>query len=234
MTFTVFDVITLTIITVSSLFGLYRGFTQIFISLLGFVASIIGAFFLYTYVEPVFVDRISNELFASIFAGISCYVVSLIFFTFLTSKIILLTKESTGGIIDRTLGFIAGFIRGGIFAVIIFIVAAIITSGAYLQSENLRQVFLKLDNKFYPDWLAMSVTTKYYENATKNIVLSIPTEMLESIKLPATKKKDEEEEEQDLIDSIKKKKEENGLEVPDVIDTQVDEELEKSIDELGF
>lgn len=233
MTFTVFDVITLTIVIVSSLFGLYRGFLQIFISLLGFVASIVGAFFLYTYLEPIFVERISNDLFASIFAGIACYVVSLIFFTFLTSKLILLIKGSTGGVIDRTLGLIAGFVRGGLFAVIIFIVAAIITSGAYLQSENLRQVFLKLDNKHYPDWLALSISTKYYENATKNIVLSIPADALESIKLP-TNKKDDEEEERDLIDSIKKKKEDNELNAPDVIDSTIDEELEKSIDELGF
>ena len=49
--FTIFDIIILTILFASSIMGFYRGMLYITINLLGFIASILLAMFLYTYVK---------------------------------------------------------------------------------------------------------------------------------------------------------------------------------------
>ena len=54
MTLTLFDIVILTIVSISSLFGLYKGMIQIVINFLGFVASIFVAILLYPKVKVVF------------------------------------------------------------------------------------------------------------------------------------------------------------------------------------
>lgn len=187
MTFTFFDIITFTVILISTLLGLYKGFVDIIINLLGFVASIVVAVMLYPYVNDLFGPYIANQLVASIVSGITSYVASLIFFTFLTSKVNLLFADYTGGAFDRFLGLITGFVRGAILAIILFIPVAVITSGSYTESANAKEVFTKLDKEKYPEWLKNSVSTDYYHSATLNIVMMLPKNSLESIKLPGKK-----------------------------------------------
>ena len=71
MTFTLFDILILTILSISSLLGLYRGLINITINLLGFIASIFAAIALYTYVRIIFSGYIENELVTSIASGIA-------------------------------------------------------------------------------------------------------------------------------------------------------------------
>ena len=187
MTFTFFDIITFAVILVSTLLGLYKGFVDIIINLLGFVASIVVAVMIYPYVSDLFGPYIANQLVASIVSGITAYVASLILFTFLTSKVNLLFTDYTGGMFDRFLGLATGFIRGVILAIILFIPVAIITSGSYTESENAKEVFTNLDKEKYPEWLKNSVSTDYYHSTTLNIVMMLPKNSLESIKLPGKK-----------------------------------------------
>ncbi len=187
MTFTFFDIITFTVILVSTLLGLYKGFVNIIINLLGFIASIVVAVVLYPYVNDLFSPYIASQLVSPIVSGIFSYIVSLILFTFLTSKVNLLFADYTGGAFDRFLGLITGFVRGAILAIILFIPVAIITSGSYTESENAREVLTKLNKDKYPEWLKNSISTDYYQSATLNIVIMLPTDSLESIKLPGKK-----------------------------------------------
>lgn len=232
MALTLFDIITLSIIAISSLLGLYRGFTHIIINFLGFIASIAVAIIVYPYVKIMFIGHISNELGILIVSGTLSYIASLILFTVITSKILLLIKNNTGGIFDRIIGLIAGFIRGIVFASAIFIIIAVFTTGIYLKVNNLSEAILGIRHKDYPIWLKESISANHYEDIAKASVPFVPSPFLESIKMPGVEKEEEKRDDEDIIDSLKRKKNKEG--VSSSIDIQVDDDLQKSIDELNL
>lgn len=229
---TIFDIITLSIIAVSSLLGLYRGFVHILVNLIGFIASVVAAIMLYPYVNILFIGHIENELGILVLSGAVAYIISLVFFTFLTSKTILLLKEHSRGIFDRISGLAAGAVRGVVFSVVIFVFIAVFTSGTYLKADNLHEAVANLKKEYYPVWLKESPSVRYYEDITKASISVMPPEWLESIKMPGTEKKEENKGDKDIIDSIKKKKNKDG--VSSSINIPVDEDLEKNIDEMGL
>lgn len=200
MTFTLFDVLILTIMTVSSLMGFYRGVTQIVISLLGFVASIIVAIILYPYVIILLSGHVKNELVISILSGSIAYIISLIIFTFITTKIISLFSDVSQGAIDRIFGLIIGVVRGVLISFVIFVIITIFTNNTYSKAETVEDLVLKISEKDYPDWLKESVTTPYLEKYVKLAVKSMPKSFLHSIELPKGRKQDQEPE--NIIDSV--------------------------------
>lgn len=223
MMFTVFDIIILTILFASSIMGLYRGMIYITINLLGFIASIFAAIFLYSYVRIIFSGYIANDLVTSIGSGVVSYIFSLIVFTFLSSKIIFLFKEVSQGIFDRFLGFVLGSLRGGLISLLLFSVVAVFTAGTYSGAEKAEDVIYNLEKDKYPEWLKDSVTTPYLETTLKNSIRYIPKDLLDSIDLS------KEDKDINQIDEIKKKK--HG-EVRSVLEIPMDKTLEKNIDEL--
>jgi membrane protein required for colicin V production len=222
MTFTIFDIIILTIFSASSLMGIYRGMVCITINLLGFVASIFAAIFLYSYVRIIFSGYVENDLVTSIASGVASYIFSLIVFTFLTSKIVLLFKDLSLGFFDRLLGFAVGIIRGGLISLLIFAVVAIFMAGTYTGAEEAEDVVNNLEMEKYPEWLKDSVTTVYLERALKEFVSYIPKELWGSIKMPKSGEKSDEE----RINEIKRKK---GSEVQSSIIAPLSKILEDEV-----
>jgi membrane protein required for colicin V production len=199
--FAVFDIVILAIIALSSLIGLYRGFTKIVISLVGFIASIAFAIFIYPYVKNLFSEYIANEMIVSVVAGVTSYIISLIIFTFLVSKIILLFCDLSGGVIDRSLGLVAGFIKGLLFSLVIFSVIAILSTGSYKEAEFPEDLINNLSKNKYPDWLKSSITSSYLEDILKYVMGIIPEETLHRVDILPQKK----DQEDDVIDAINKK-----------------------------
>ena len=226
MTFTLFDILILTILSISSLLGLYRGLINITINLLGFIASIFAAIALYTYVRIIFSGYIENELGTSIASGIASYLVSLVFFTFLTSKIILLFDGASKNILDRLLGLVLGIVRGILLVLILFTIVAIFTAGTYSNAKNSKDLVDNLSTENYPAWLKDSTTTPYLEKMLKNSVSLIPNEIWNLIKIPHTSSNEEE----DIIETIKKRK---NKDVKSSIDTPLNLELKKGVEEIS-
>lgn len=231
MALTIFDIITLTIISISTLFGLYKGAVGIVINLLGFIASIVLAYSLFPHVKLFIVNYINNELFLNILSFFIAYLMSLLFFTFLVSKVTMLFSFIAGGFFDRSLGLVIGFIRGGLVALIIYLIAAIFSSGIYLKAENLKEMLYNLDEEDYADWLKKSMTLKYYQKASVSMFDLIPEQTLESIKMPAAEDNEDQDSSQDIIDKIKQKKNPDG--VSSTIEVPSDTELNKNIEELA-
>ena len=223
MMFTIFDIIILTILFASSIMGLYRGMIYITINLLGFIASIFAAIFLYSYVRIIFSGYIASDLVTSIGSGVVSYILSLIVFTFLSSKIIFLFKEVSQGIFDRLLGFVLGIVRGGLISLLIFSVVAIFTAGTYTGAEKAEDIVYNLEKDKYPGWIKDSVTTPYLETTLKNSISYIPKDLLNSIEIS------KEDKDINHIDEIKRKK--HG-EVRSILEIPMDKTLEKSIDEI--
>jgi len=225
MTFTLFDILILTILSISSLFGLYRGMINITINLLGFIASIIVAIFLYSYIRIVFSGYVDNDLVTSIASGVTAYIISLIVFTFITSKILLLFDGASKGVFDRFLGLVVGIIRGGLFVLIVFAIIAIFTAGTYSGADKPEDLIHNLSADDYPGWLKDSTTTPYLEKMLKSSTSLIPDEIWNSITMPQKSQSEDD----DIIDAIKKRK--NG-DVQSSIEVPLDQGLENDIEAM--
>jgi membrane protein required for colicin V production len=221
MIFSIFDIIVFTIFLTSSLMGLYRGMIYILINFLGFIASIFFAIFLYPYVRMLISGYIANALLASIGSGIASYVFSLIVFTFLSSKVVLLFKGISCGWIDRFLGAIIGTIRGGVICLLIFLVLSVFTTGIYSEAEKSEDIINNLETDKYPQWLKDSVSTVSLQKGLKMSLQYIPESLLNSIELP--------KDNQNKIDEIKKRKQK---ERNSEIETPIDQFLEKGINDI--
>ncbi|PCJ25351.1 MAG: hypothetical protein COA94_06315 [Rickettsiales bacterium] len=211
MTVTLFDSLIIVITVISSLFGVYKGMIHIIINFLGFIASIVFAMVIYPYALIMLSGYIESELVASITSGVASYVFSLVIFTFITAKTILLFSDSGGGIIDRILGLVAGFARGVFFSLIVFGIAAIATTGTYSNVKHTEDMVLKLSSSKYPDWLADATTTPHLEKMLKDITSMILDRNRDRGNIEDIEDMDDmmdlaEEKEEDLIDVIKRKK----------------------------
>lgn len=215
---TLFDIVILTIIALSSLMGAYKGFTKITINLIGIISSIAFAVFIYSYAKTLFSEYIGNNLVVSVVSGIASYMISLIIFTFLASKIILLFCGISGGVVDRSLGLVIGIIRGLLFSLVIFSVVAILASVSYKEADLSEDLVQNLSPEKYPSWLSSSVTSPYLEEILKRFVEIIPQKILRSIDSLMWKK----EEGNDIIDSIKRRKEGGGFS-SDVVSSSIQE-----------
>ncbi|MDG1436264.1 MAG: CvpA family protein [Rickettsiaceae bacterium] len=211
MIFSLFDILVLAIFSISSVFGLYKGMIHITINLLGFIASIVSAIFLYSYVRIICSEYIENELLTTIASAASSYVISLIVFTLITSKVILLFGDTNKGSLDRLLGLVLGVARGGVFVLIIFAIIAIFTAGTYSKMEENQDIVNNLSMDKYPEWLKDSVTTPYLEGALKKIDSLVPDSVWESVSTP------KKEEDTDVIESIKKQKKDDIKVISEVI-----------------
>ena len=157
MTLTLFDIVILTIVSISSLFGLYKGMIRIVINFLGFVASIFATIFLYPKVKVVLASYFNNDLIVSIASGVSAYIFSLVVFTFICSSLIMMVSVISQGFLDRLLGVVAGFVRGILISVILFWVAAIFATGVYSKAESVEDLVVNLSAEDYPEWYLISI-----------------------------------------------------------------------------
>ena len=224
MHFTLFDIIILAIITISSMLGLYSGIIRLSINLIMFVASVAGAYFLYPFTEAFLEKYITNMVVSSVSSGVLSYIISLIICSLLSSKICSLVKNISGGLIDRLLGFATGIVRGSIICILGFIMVTIFTSKSYIGAANLADILKNTDHEKYPVWLKNSLSTEYLDHATAKLIPLIPEEIIESLKIPDEPKP---EEAMELLDKAHKYKESREDDSP-----ALDDNLKKEIDNM--
>lgn len=205
---TIFDIIIISIIAISTMLGTHRGFVNNIINLIGFITSIIFAVFLYKYIfVDLFVDYIHNDSIKNVAAGTVSYVIALIFCSYIFTKLMNLIGGNKG-IIDRVFGFWFGCIRGILFVLIIFWVIVIFANGKYVNAKNVDELFDDLVNAQNPTWIQDTYTKKYLDSMTENILKLLPKNTLKSIMLPklSDNEFDADQKEEDIIDSINEKK----------------------------
>lgn len=207
---TIFDIAIISIVALSTILGAYKGFVNIIINFIGFIISIIGSVFLYKYIfADLLMDYIHNEAIRNVVAGFVSYLISLIFCSYIFTKISNFFEKSSKGVIDRVFGFWLGLFRGIFFILIIFWAIIIFTSGKYLKSQNVNDLLSDLGDEKHPVWIQDSYTKKYLDSISKNLLKLFPEDTLKSIKLPRLSDHDSDdakESGEDIIDSINKKK----------------------------
>ena len=156
-----FDVIILVLILISALFAFFRGFSLELLSISVWVISFFGS---YAYGNNLvnFFNKIINNILIS--TGISYTVVFLIIFvifSFFTRKFSIYIKDSYVGLIDKSLGFIFGILRGYVIVGLCFFLFDYFYNGKRLEfidnskiipvikiTNNEMFRFLKIDNKY--------------------------------------------------------------------------------------
>ena len=108
----IFDLSILVFILFSAFFAFLRGFSQELFSLLSWVGSFIGSYvfggLLISKINQIF----NNILISSIVSYVTVFIILLFILSFITKKFANTVKESDVGMVDRTLGFLFGVLRG--------------------------------------------------------------------------------------------------------------------------
>ena len=156
-----FDVIILVLIFISALFAFFRGFS---LELLSISVWVISFFISYTYGNNLinfFNKIINNILISTAISYVVVFLIIFVIFSFLTRKFSVFIKDSYVGLIDKSLGFIFGILRGYIIVGLCFFLFDYFYKGKRLKFIDNSKIipvikitnneifrFLKVDNKY--------------------------------------------------------------------------------------
>ena len=156
-----FDVIILVLIFISALFAFFRGLS---LELLSISVWIISFFVSYTYGNNLinfFNKIINNILISTTISYVVTFLIIFVIFSFLTRKFSVFIKDSYVGLIDKSLGFIFGILRGYVIVGLCFFLFDYFYKGKRLEFIDNSKIipvikitnneifrFLKIDNKY--------------------------------------------------------------------------------------
>ena len=156
-----FDVIILVLIFISALFAFFRGFS---LELLSISVWIISFFVSYAYgynLINFFNKIVNNILISTAISYVLVFLIVFVIFSFLTRKFSVFIKDSYVGLIDKSLGFIFGILRGYVIVGLCFFLFDYFYKGKKLEFIDNSKIipvikitnneifrFLKIDNKY--------------------------------------------------------------------------------------
>jgi membrane protein required for colicin V production len=114
------DFVVLGVMLVSGLLAMIRGFMREILSIAGWIAAAVGAYFFAPRLVPAVQDYLHSEIIAKVAAVGGVFLITLIVATVITSRISDLVLDSRIGALDRTLGFLFGLGRGLLILVVAY------------------------------------------------------------------------------------------------------------------
>jgi len=111
-TYLIFDFSALAIILFSAFFAFFRGFSQELLSLASWITSFLTSYFFAANFINSLNKLINNVIISTFTSYVLVFILSLFILSFFTKKFSNSIKKSDVGMLDRTLGFIFGTIRG--------------------------------------------------------------------------------------------------------------------------
>ena len=164
-----FDIIILIIILISGFFAFFRGFSLELLSITGWVISFLGSYLYGNNLINIANKYIDNILVSSILSYVIIFIVIFSVFTFLTRKFSFFIKESYLGILDKSLGFFFGLLRGYILIGLSFFAFDYFYQGEKIEFiENSKIVpIIKISNNSILK--LMKIDTKYSKKLSDEI-----------------------------------------------------------------
>lgn len=153
-----FDTVVVTIMGLSMLVSLFRGFIKEFLSLFAWFAAAIVTVYCFDDVAKFVAPHVSSKMVAAGIAGMGTYFSVLIGLSILNRIIIQYVKSGAEvGFLDKVLGIAFGAVRGGF----------IVSLGYLIMS-----FFWSEDNK--PEWVQTAKTQVYVERGARMIQTMAP------------------------------------------------------------
>ncbi|MFO1242910.1 MAG: CvpA family protein [Rickettsiales bacterium] len=167
LTINVFDLIVITLLFLSALLSMYRGFIREALSL----ATWIGASLITLYsVKPVaelLLPHVKQPFAATVIAALGTFFFTLLIFSIISSIFARYVKDAGEvGTIDHALGTVFGVVKGSLVIVLVFLLYS--------------QVVSEDD---YPEWLKTAASRPYVEKGAKMVVAAMPQYLGQTAKL---------------------------------------------------
>ena len=156
-----FDVIILVLILISALFAFFRGFSLELLSISVWIISFFGSYAYGNNLVNFFNKIVNNILISTAISYVGAFLVIFVIFSFLTRKFSVFIKDSYVGLIDKSLGFIFGILRGYVIVGLCFFLFDYFYKGKKLEFIDNSKIipvikitnneifrFLKIDNKY--------------------------------------------------------------------------------------
>jgi membrane protein required for colicin V production len=115
------DLAVITIVMVSGMLALLRGFTREVLAIVSWVAAAFAAYYLYPMALPYVKPYISKDEIALVAAAAIVFMVALVLVSLITVKLSDVILDSKIGALDRSLGFVFGAVRGVLLAIVAFV-----------------------------------------------------------------------------------------------------------------
>lgn len=117
----VVDLAVITVLMISAIFAYARGFIYEALSTGRLIAAVALTFFGYPHVQPYARELVAIELLADVGTGIAIFIVTLTVLALLTRSLSRPVQDSALNILDRSLGFLFGLLRGAVIISVAFI-----------------------------------------------------------------------------------------------------------------
>lgn len=115
------DLAVLTVVLISGLLALLRGFTREVLAILSWVVAAAAAYYFHPLALPYIKPYIPKENIALAAAAAGVFFATLVVVSLITVKLSDVILDSKVGALDRTLGFLFGAVRGLLLAVVAFV-----------------------------------------------------------------------------------------------------------------
>ena len=102
------------VIVLSGLLALVRGFVKEMLTFAAWIGAAVATYYALQYVKPFARQLISVKIAADVTAGVVVFIVALIILTGITHWIASHVRQSHFSMLDRTLGFFFGLLRGAV------------------------------------------------------------------------------------------------------------------------
>ncbi len=164
-----FDIIILSIILISAFFAFFRGISLEILSISGWVIAFLGSY-IYGNNLVNFINKLINNIFISNIVSYAIFfLVIFILFSFITRKFSNYIKDSYVGLLDKSLGFIFGILRGYVLVGLCFFIFDYFYTGKKIDFiENSKIIpIINITNKMILD--IMNIDNKYSKKLREEI-----------------------------------------------------------------
>jgi len=135
------DIVILGIIAVTAAFAFFRGFVREVLGVGSWIGAAIVTILLLPHTQPWVQSQIGSAIASFLLAGGGIFLLSLLFLWTLTHILSTRVQASAVGALDRTLGLIAGAVKGAFFVSLLYIFVTWLVPGwterAWAQNSRL-------------------------------------------------------------------------------------------------
>ena len=152
MPITWLDIVLLSVMLISGILAMIRGFMREVLSIAGWGAAAVATLLLYGKLLPIAKANIASDLIATAAVIGGVFLVTLLIVSVITVRISDMILDSRIGALDRTLGFLFGLGRGLIIVVVAFVFFAwLVPAGK--QPEGVRNAKSRVVLENTGEWL---------------------------------------------------------------------------------